>query len=113
MIKSTYHSPTDHSIPQRARRSLELLRDAFEYARQSNCDLWEFAIELEQIKQPGISISDLRWLARMDLVQHAVEVTAYNDGQRRFEKSENLAFYRQNLLCHDRKGHGGAATARQ
>ena len=80
------------SLPPRVRPFMSLLRHAYFYARQSNSDVWEFAMELEQVKSAQISVSDLRWLVRMRLVDHALEVTCLNDSARKFEASDNLSF---------------------
>ncbi len=80
------------TIPPRVRPFLVLLRHAYFYAKQSNTDVWEFALELEQVKNTQISISDLRWLVRTGLVDHAMEITCSDDAARQFEMSDNLSF---------------------
>ncbi len=91
-------------FPAHARPSLELLRDAFVYSVQSRCNMWEYALELQQLTVPGVSHSDLRWLARTGMVEYAQEITARGDRQRRFQQSGNLAFNGRTCFVLTRKG---------
>lgn len=67
-------------------------RDALAYAKASNRDAWEYAIEIDSLIHAGLSPSDLRWMVTQGYLQHAIEVTSVEDSQRRFLRARNLAF---------------------
>jgi hypothetical protein len=77
-------------LPLRA--ALAQLAKALGYARDVQCDPWEFAIELDRLTGLGVTTTDLRWLVKKGYVEHACEATKPNDVQRRFEQRQNLAF---------------------
>jgi hypothetical protein len=72
--------------------ALALLADARDYAREMDADIWQFAVEIDDLAALGLTKSDLRWLALMGYVEHAREVTARDDTARRFQPGQSLAF---------------------
>ena len=74
------------------RAALAHFAKARDYARDVQCDPWEFAIEIERLVSLGVTTSDLRWLVKKGYIEHACEVTRPNDAARRFERRQNLAF---------------------
>jgi hypothetical protein len=77
------------------RAALVNLAKAREYARNVDCDPWEFAVEIDRLTSLGVTTSDLRWLVRKGYVDHAREVTRPGDAARKFERSRNLAFTKE------------------
>jgi hypothetical protein len=75
------------------RRGLDQLAQAFRYAQELNCPLWEFAVEIGRLLALGMTTSDLRWLAKCGYLSHGREITAPQDTVRRFDPpDQNLAF---------------------
>ncbi len=46
---------------------------AYEYAQDTNRDLWEFPVEFDTLRSAGLSRNDLHWLVCKGYVQHAPE----------------------------------------
>jgi hypothetical protein len=74
--------------PLRARpeivRAYRLLLAAFEYARDTKVDPWQFAVEMDELLQRGIATADLRWLVAARIAEHRREVTVPGDRERSF-----------------------------
>ena len=68
------------------------LGEAYDYARDMQCDLWEFAVEIEAMKALGLSVDDLRWLVASGYAKHGQEVTKRSDPARKFRTARNLNF---------------------
>jgi hypothetical protein len=68
-----------------------LLR-AFDYAAETGRDVWEFAVEIGELRGAGMTNSDFRWLITKGFAQHGRETTLYDDPQRSFRPSEGLTF---------------------
>jgi hypothetical protein len=66
---------------------------AHEYARNLDCDPWQFAVEISRMKDLGLTASDLRWLSAKGFVSYAREVTEPGDLARRFTPGCNTAFF--------------------
>jgi hypothetical protein len=82
----------EHLAPE-IRRGLAQLVQASDYSRALACDAWDFAVELDQLIDLGMTTSDLRWLTKCGYVSHACEMTGSHDLNRRFRSPEqNLAF---------------------
>ena len=75
--------------------ALKSLLEAHLYAIDTSSDLWDFAISLSEIQRFGLSLSDLRWLIRKDLIRHAKETTIKGTEGRRFEDSSELVFVKR------------------
>jgi hypothetical protein len=74
--------------PLRARpeivRAYRLLLAAFEYVRDAKVDPWQFAVEMDELRQRGIATADLRWLVTARIAEHRREVTIPGDKERSF-----------------------------
>ena len=70
---------------------LQLLRDAWEYARDVAIDPWQFAVELQTLRAAGVSNNVLRWLIGRKFVQHGSETTRTADRRRKFRKHSSLS----------------------
>lgn len=82
--------PRGRLLPE-IQSALLQLAEAWEYARQSTGNVWDYAVEIERLRVLGLSNNELRWLLRQHFVEHAHEITTAADGDRRFERSLNLA----------------------
>jgi len=78
--------------PPHLHDGLALLLQAHEYAQQLSQDVWEFAVELPVLRAAKLSNSDLRWLAGMGYVEHAVETTGPTDRARQFRRTPLVSF---------------------
>jgi hypothetical protein len=58
-------------------------------------DEWNFAVEIQALRNAGASNSDLRWLLGKGHVEHATEVTRPDDLCRRFRRDRSLRFNRK------------------
>ncbi len=86
------HSPADGNMAPKFGPALALLLEAFEYAEQTSGDRWEFAVEIQHLRKLGLSRNDLRWLVRMQFVEHAREVTVRGNDGREFQSTGDLTF---------------------
>jgi hypothetical protein len=92
------------------RAAFEQAVDALAYARASDRDAWEYAIEMDSLVKVGLTVGDLRWMVTQGYLQHAVEVTSVSDSQRRFLGGQNLAFPRQTCFVLSAAGELFAAS---
>ncbi len=69
------------------------LLDAQRYAEELGRAIWDFAIEIDTLREAGLSNSDLRWLVCKRLVHHGREVTLEGETGRSFRRFEGLSFY--------------------
>jgi hypothetical protein len=79
-------------IRRHLREALCMLMQASEYAAELGQDAWNFAVELEVLRTANVSNSDLRWLASMSYIEHAVETTRLADGGRNFRRTRPMIF---------------------
>ncbi len=77
------------------RMALQLLLRAHDYAHDTQRDVWEFAIEIDEFLRTGISRSEMRWLACKDLVSLGREKTVSGQTRRDFQLMGGLAFSRR------------------
>jgi len=77
--------------PQLGQGFAELLK-AYDYARITRRNLWNFAVEIEQLRALGLNECDFRWLTCLGLVEHAREITRVEDDGREFRSTGNLTF---------------------
>lgn len=79
-------------LPDRFRQGLTVLLEATEFAKQTNRNVWEFAVELDLLSGLGLSLNDFRLLVRKGLVEHQREVTLASDDGRAFRPTGDLTF---------------------
>src|SRR5262249_58530360 len=53
--------------------ALGLLLEAYDTARDTKRDVWEFAVELRALARKGVTNTALRWLICCGYAEHAVE----------------------------------------
>jgi len=80
------------SLPPRLRSALCLLLQAWDYAEDCQRDAWDFAVEIQRLRQQGLTHSDLRWLLCKGLTKHGTENTLPADKERSFRPGASLAF---------------------
>ena len=80
------------NVPHRIRLAFLPLLTAIDYACQSNCDRWQFAVEMDQLTALDLAPNDFRWLVRNGWVQHQREVTLESDDGRAFLPTGDLTF---------------------
>jgi hypothetical protein len=69
--------------------ALFLLRQARRLAENANCEVWDFAVELEELRRTGVSIVEIRWLLVRGFAQQAWELPPLCNGRRRFDKANS------------------------
>jgi hypothetical protein len=69
-----------------------LLAKAHDYARQTHCNLWDFAVDINTLKSIGLSSDDLRWLVDNGYAKCGQEVTKQDDVARKFNLARNMNF---------------------
>jgi hypothetical protein len=97
-------------VPSKIREALARLAEAYDYARATGRDLWEFAVEMPELLAAGLTTSDLRWLVSQQYVEHAREVTQQGDSTRKFTPSMNLALGAETCFALSAKGAAAASA---
>jgi hypothetical protein len=64
--------------------ALRLLLEAYACARDLGCDLWEFAVEIDMLREQSVTNNQLRWLLRKGYIVQAVERPKSHAPQRSF-----------------------------
>jgi hypothetical protein len=72
--------------------ALSILLEAYNYARELDRSVWDFAVEIGTLRRAGLSKSDLRWLVCKDVVAHAAETTSAGASGRTFSQTGILTF---------------------
>lgn len=71
-------------ILRRGDESLHILLDAYLYAVDVQRSVWDFAVEIETLRQSGWTNSEFRWLVCKGYVLHAIETTPIEAASRSF-----------------------------
>ncbi|MGI9519350.1 MAG: hypothetical protein ACR2NP_20025 [Pirellulaceae bacterium] len=87
----------DHETLARVKPALLELRQALEYARQTNVDHWQFAVTMERLSEQGVSESDLRMLSSTGLIEFADEISAASQ-RRAYMPTPHLKFNGQSCF---------------
>jgi hypothetical protein len=69
-----------------------LLAEARDYANDMQCDLWDFAVEIDALRACGLSAADLCWLISHGYAEQQREVTRRRDPMRRFRPARSFDF---------------------
>ena len=75
----------------RIRPGLLLLRDALERAHELRQDAWNFAVDICQLREVGLTNTDLRWLLCQGYAEHGIENGSTGTGRRSVLKITNLS----------------------
>ena len=78
--------------------ALVRLAEAYDYACDMQCDLWEFAVEIDALKAIGLKLDDLRWLVTSGYARHGQELTKPSDTARRFRPARDLKFAKKSCF---------------
>lgn len=84
--------------------ALTLLRHAYDCARDTNATPWDFALEISELYEVGLTITDLRWLVAKGFVEHGSETSTYGDQHRSFTRSNGLKFLTTTCVILTEKG---------
>ena len=85
-------------IAARMAISVEGLLRAHEYAQDVECEAWDFALEIAELRSAGLTTSDLRWLVHKRYVEHGREVTEPGDERRAFRRVRGMTFTRRSCF---------------
>lgn len=91
-------------IPHNIPAAVSILSEAHQYAQSLDRDVWEFALELQNLSGAGISINDLRWLACNGYVNHGEELEQTSEGRRVFRTYPGLGFTQRSCFVLTRAG---------
>jgi hypothetical protein len=75
-----------------AQIGLMLLGHAYVYSQDTKQDLWQFALEIDELKRHGLTNNEFRWMLARNLVKHAQEITPSGAGDRKFRPLESHLF---------------------
>lgn len=92
MERQTGAFPIKFQLPSRLELAMNPLFEAVVFAKHAGSDCWEFAVEMDTLLKMGLSLNDLRFLVRLDLVEHKREVTLESDNGRAFRPTGDLVF---------------------
>ena len=84
----------------------EMLLVAYRYAQEVRRDLWEFAVEIQCLRDAGMNNAELRWLVCKGLVQHAEEENNESNmkSRRVFRKVGDLTLLQRSCFVLTKKG---------
>lgn len=82
-----FNLTADRSIIATLASGLDLLLRAHHYARSSSVDVWQFALEVTELRQAGFTNNEFRLLLVNGYVDHALEITLPGDESRTFRQS--------------------------
>jgi hypothetical protein len=68
------------------------LLEAFEYAHELDRSVWDFAVEIGELRKAGCTTSSLRWLVCKGFAEHAREAKPPDGGGRTFRRRGKLTF---------------------
>lgn len=85
--------------------ALRALNEACRYAIGCQRNVWEFAVELKDLNERGISRSLLRWLVCKNLVEHRIESMVNKEPFRQYCEAPNLVFKENSCFVLSSKGH--------
>ena len=63
---------------------LRLLLSAHDYAHHTSTELWQFALESDELRRGGLTNNEFRWLLAKGYVKQAQEITLPGDDKRSF-----------------------------
>jgi len=86
-----FRSP-GRGLAPKIRAALALLAEAYDYARDTQCDAWDYAVEIGTLETVGLLPNDFRWLLRKGYVQHARETTTFGSSAREFGPPSGSTF---------------------
>lgn len=101
------------------RAGLILLLQAHECALAANSEIWDFAVEIGELRDRGMCENELRWMLKMGYLEHRIEATLLGDNTRCYLPQGGVKFSGQSCfvltlvgecyvrtLLHPSNGHG-------
>ncbi len=85
--------------------ALQALKESFRFAMDCERNVWEFAIEIDELNDLGVSRSLLRWLVCQKLIEHRLESRVNKESRRQFFEAPNLVFHNHSCFILSTKGH--------
>jgi len=79
-------------LAPRMKAAFVALLEAIEYSQDLGADVWEFAIEIDSLRNLKLADGDLRWMVARGLAEHVVEITPTEDATRKFRRCERALF---------------------
>ena len=98
------------STSERLATALALLAEAHDYAARTSGDPWEFAVEIQVLRELGLSNNDLRYLVGLQYVEHATEVKVAGSHGRRFTHSKDLNVTSRSCFVLSQNGAAAASA---
>jgi hypothetical protein len=86
-------APTGQKVLASCQSGLTLLLAALEAAKELHRDVWDFAVEIDNLRSAGLTSNNLRWLLCKGYADHAIETTRPKATRRTFQAAGNL------MLC--------------
>jgi hypothetical protein len=80
--------PAVVNVLRRSREALRLLMEARQYAAEVERDIWDFAVEIDTLRQAGCTNSEFRWFVCKGYVDHAKETTLAGEDARTFQRQQ-------------------------
>jgi hypothetical protein len=90
--KLTRLGDTPLRLCERRHAAFRFLAEAWDLAEESGRNCWDFAVEVQTLRELGLNDNELRWMVYQDLAEHAQEVTAVGDTCRVFRPERPLRF---------------------
>ena len=87
-----------------ARRAMRLLCEAWDAARAEKQDIWQFAVEIGQLRALGLGHTELRRLLCQGLLEHAIENTEVGACGRTFRPLKALVLPEQSCFVLTARG---------
>jgi hypothetical protein len=85
-------------------KALDLLKEAWLAALSEGQDVWQFAVEIDQLRALGLNYTALRCLLCWDYIEHAQERTTARTTQRIFQPLNTLVLPRRTCFVLTAKG---------
>lgn len=98
------------TLSLRLSEGLHFLLEAYELAADVGVDVWEFALDLRELRSVGLTNSDLRWMVLKGFVQPGCETTLPGEPQRSFRPIQGLIFAKRTCFVLTPSGLEAART---
>jgi hypothetical protein len=98
------------NVSVKFQHALTLLTEGARYAESTGGDVWDFAVEIDQFLRIGLTPNDLRFLVRLQYLDHAMELTIVGHERRHFRRAGSLHFTRRSCFVLTPPGSLAART---
>ena len=111
MLLKECEPQSDGGVPEAVWRGLEVLQQAHRYAHELKRDVWDFGIEIAELREVGLRNSDFRWLLCKGYVEHRREYSEPGDKVRQFRQDGGLIFSKQSCFVLTKEGARAAGPS--